>query len=412
MSAHRWWPAMLAGAALASPALAGPLTYDQALLKAVASAPALTAADLKTEAARRSLPAAGRLPDPQLRFGIENYPVSGPMAGRFGADEMTMATVGVMQEVPNGARRRAEVAGARADVASAQAQRRMTAREVRSGAALAWIDLYYAEARLAALDAVLKELQPLWDAAPSGVASGATRPAAALAPIRLRAGLLDRRDELAAASQRARAELTRWTGEATPSAVGAPPTLPLDPARLTAELDRHYSLAGYAADTQKATAAVDLARAEKRPDWAFEVGYGRRDPMFGDMVSAGVTVRLPLFADRRQDPLIAARRADRARVDAERELAARALRANLDADLADHIMHHEQWVRTRDVVAPAARQQADLETASYAAGRAGLDEVLQAFTELAETRLTLLEREAAVARDAVRITVNYGADES
>ncbi len=412
MSAPRWWPAVLAGAAIASPAVAGPLTDDQARVKAQTSAPALTAADLKTEAARRSLPAAGRLPDPQLRLGVENFPVSGPMAGRFGADQMTMATVGVMQEVPNRARRRAEVAGARAEVASAQAQRRMTAREVRSGAALAWIDLYYAEARLAALDAVLKELQPLWDAAPSGVASGATRPAAALAPVRLRAGLLDRRDELAAASRRAQAELTRWTGEAAPSAVGAPPTLPLDPARLTAELNRHSSLAGYAADTQKATAAVDLAQAEKRPDWAFEVGYGRRDPMFGDMVSAGVTVRLPLFAGRRQDPLIAARRADRARVDAERELAARALRANLDADLADHVMHHEQWVRTRDVVAPAARQQADLETASYAAGRADLAEVLQAFTDVAETRLTLLEREAAVARDAVRITLTYGADES
>src|SRR3546814_12516288 len=54
----------------------------------------------------------------------------------------------------------------------------------------------------------------------------------------------------------------------------------------------------------------------KRPDWGFEVMYGRRDPMFGDMVSAGVTVSLPLFASRRQDPLIAARtaQASRARV--------------------------------------------------------------------------------------------------
>ena len=410
MSAHRWWPAVLAGAAIASPALAGPLTYDQALARAGASAPALAAADLKTEAARRSLPAAGRLPDPRLKLGVENYPVSGPMAGRFGADQMTMATIGVMQEVPNGARRSAEVARARAEVAAAQAERRITARDVRSGAALAWIDLYYAEARLAALDAVLKELQPLWDAAPSGVASGATRPAAALAPVRLRADLLDQRDELAAAVRRTQAELTRWTGEAAPSASGGPPAVVVDQVRLRADLDRHSTLAAYAAEAQKATAAVDLAQAEKRPDWAFEVGYGRRDPMFGDMVSGGVTVRLPLFAGRRQDPLIAARRADRARVDAERELAVRELRARLESDLADHLMHHDQWVRTRDVVTPAARQQADLETASYAAGRAGLAEVLQAFTDLAQARLTLLEREAAVTRDAIRIILTYGAD--
>lgn len=410
MSAHRWWPAVLAGAALANPAMAGPLTYDGALSKAQTNAPGLAAADLKTEAARRALPAAGRLPDPQLKIGVENYPISGPMAGRFGADQMTMATVGVMQEIPNGARRRAETAGARAEVASAQAEHVVTAREVRTGAGLAWIDLHYAEARLTALDAVLTELQPLWEAAPSGVASGAARPAAALAPVRLRADLLDRRDELAAAARRAQAELTRWTGEPAPTASGALPLIAVDPARLRAELDRHSSLAAYAAEAQRAVAAIDLAQAEKRPDWAVEVGYGRRDPMFGDMVSAGVTVRLPLFAGRRQDPLISARRADRARVDVERELAARELRTRLESDLADHVMHHDQWLRTRDVVAPAARQQADLETASYAAGRAGLTEVLQAFTDLAEARLTLLEREAAVARDAARITLTYGPD--
>ena len=411
MSDHRWWPAILAGAVVAHPALAGPLTYEQALAKAEATAPAIAAADLTTEAARRAVPAAGRSPDPQLRLGFENYPISGPMAGRVGADQMTMATVGVMQEVPNGARRRAEAAGARAEVVSAQAQRGVAQREVRTNAALAWIDLYYAAQRLEALEGVLKELEPLWEVAPSGLASGAARPASALAPIRLRAGLLDRRDELAAAARRAQAELTRWTGEPEPSASGAPAPAALAPERLRAELDRHTNLAAYEAEARKAAAAVDLARAEKRPDWAFEVGYGRRDPMFGDMISAGVSVRLPLFASARQDPLIAARRADLARVDVERELARRALRAGLESELADHVMHHEQWLRTRDVVVPAARQQADLETASYAAGRADLADVLQAFTEVSEARLTLLEREAAVARDAVRITLTYGADQ-
>ena len=77
-------------------------------------------------------------------------------------------------------------------------------------------------------------------------------------------------------------------------------------------------------------------------------------------------------------------------------------------NLADHVMHHEQWMRAQNVVLPAARQQADLETASYGAGRAGLAEVLQAFTDLADARLTLLEREAAIARDAVRISLTYG----
>lgn len=404
----RFWAPGLVLLAFARPAFAAPLTYDQALAQARASAPALAAAELRTDAARSAARAAGTLPDPQLKFGVDNYPVSGPTAGRFGADEMTMATVGVMQEIPNRARRRAETAGAQAEIGLAQAQRAMTEREVRVGTALAWLDLYYAEQRLVALAEVQRQLQPLWDAAPSGVASGATRPAMALAPVKLKAALDDQRDELTASVGRARSELARWTGDDAPSVSGPPPQPAFDPIVLRAGLDRHSTVRAFESARDKAQADVALARSAKRPDWAVEVGYGRRDPMFGDMVSAGVTVRLPLFPGRRQDPLIAARTADAARVGADRETARRQLAAALEADLADHVMHHEQWMRAQTVVLPAARQQADLETASYGAGRAGLAEVLQAFTDLADARLTLLERESAVARDAVRISLTYG----
>ena len=400
----------LAAVLLATSAHAAPMTYDQALARALSSAPSLGAADLQVGAARSGARAAGALPDPQIKLGVENYPISGPTAGRFGSDEMTMATVGVMQEVPNAARRRAERAEARADVEMAEAQRAISAREVRVSTALAWVDLHYAEARLAALEAVLRDIEPLWEAAPAGVASGADRPAMGLTPIRQRAALQDQRDELAAAAGRARAELARWTGDASPATSGPPPSPALAPDELRARVEQHSTLRAYDSARRKAKADVDLARAAKRPDWAFEASYGRRDPMFGDMVSAGVSVRVPLFAGSRQDPLIAARSADAARVDVEAEVARRSLKAGLEADLADHVMHHEQWMRSRDVVLPAARRQADLETASYSAGRASLADVLQAFTELADTRLTLIEREAAVMRDAVRITLTYGVD--
>ena len=391
MSPNRWLSALLAGAAIATPASADPQTFDQALARASAEAPSLQAAALKIESARAASRAAGTLPDPQLKLGMENVPISGPMAGRFGADEMTMATIGVMQEVPNRARRRAEANLARADVGWAQAELAVEALNVRLGAALAWIDFYYAGRRLAALDGVLQTLEPLWDAAPAGVASGATRPAGGLAPVARRAALEDRRSELVAAVGRARAELIRWTGDPSPSVTGPPPEPRLDAEGLRAELDRRPLVLAYASAARRAGAEVDLARAAKRPDWSFEVGYGRRDPMFGDMVSAGVTVRLPLFAARRLDPLIAARAADASRVLAERETARRALAASLEADLADQAMRREQWLRTRDIVLPAAKQQADLETASYAAGRAGLSEILDAFTRLAEAQLASIE---------------------
>jgi cobalt-zinc-cadmium efflux system outer membrane protein len=129
-------------AAAAVPVQAAPLTFDQALARAAETAPSLKAATLKADAARSAGRAAGSLPDPRLSLGLDNVPVTGPMAGRFGDDEMTMASVGVMQDVPSGAARRAEVGRAEAEVRVADAQTLAAAREVRLATALAWVDLY------------------------------------------------------------------------------------------------------------------------------------------------------------------------------------------------------------------------------------------------------------------------------
>src|SRR3546814_3842843 len=73
-------------------------------------------------------------------------------------------------------------------------------------------------------------------------------------------------------------------------------------------------------------------------------------------------------------------------------------------------MHHEQWVRSRDTLLPLARQKVDLETASYSAGRAGLLDVIQAQTMLANSEIETLDREALVARDGSRLVLTYGSD--
>src|SRR3989338_769856 len=95
------WAWGLALSAIAASAPAEPMTFDQALAPAGEPAPSVTAAALRVAAARAASRAAGSLPDPKLALGVENLPISGPMAGRFGADEMTMASVGGMQGMPS-----------------------------------------------------------------------------------------------------------------------------------------------------------------------------------------------------------------------------------------------------------------------------------------------------------------------
>ena len=403
---------LCAATALAAPsANAGPLTYAQALDAAARSASSLKASALTIDAARAEVGPAGALPDPKLALGIDNFPVSGPQAGRFGAGEMTMGRVGYAQDVPNARKRAARVERAEAGVATARAEAVLEARQVRTAAAVAWIEADYAHRRLAAVDAILAQLDPLWSAAPSAVVSGKSRPGQALAVQAARAALEDQRAEVQASEVRARAQLARWTAEDDPSTAGAAPPTEVEPAVLRAGLDTHPTLAVRDALVGQARADTRLAKAETSPDWGWEVAYQRRDPMFGDMVSAAVTVSLPLWKRTRQNPMIAARVADLGRAEAQREDTRRALRAQLDADLADHVMHHDQWLRARDRLVPLAKQRADLETAAYGAGTAGLPDVLDAFLGLATAQLTALDREAAVAVDTARLTLTYGSDQ-
>ena len=403
--------AWLALASVSMPALAGPLTFDAALEKAATDAPSIKARALGADGTRSARIAAGQLPDPKLALGIASFPISGPLAFQPQRDNFTWLNVGVSQDIPNFAKRRAQRGRADADIGVADAETGVMARIVKVQTALAWINLAYAERRLAALDSVLGRLDRMVKASPSAVASGASRPAQVLAGREAVAKLQDRRDELVSAVGRARAELTRWTGEADPEIAGSIPDFTVDPTRLRASLRLHPTLVLASATVGRADADLKVAEAERRPDFGIDLSYQRRDPRFGDYVSAGVTIGLPLFKKRRQEPMIAARAADAGAARADADATLRELTADLEAGLADHVMHHEQWMRALDVLQPLAEQRVTLEMGSYSAGRATLTDIADAHAALADAILNTLDREATVVADGARLILLYGSTE-
>lgn len=389
-------------------ALAEPITFEAALATAERNAPSLEARGLVLEARRAEVTAADELPDPRLSVGLTNFPISGPSAYTFNGTTMTMTRIGIEQELPNLAKRHARVTRATADVTLAAANAGLTAKEVRIGAATAWIELAYAQQRFAALDTIIADLRRYAPMATSAVEVGAARPAESLEIQQSIAVLEDARSAIAADVGQARARLARWTGEAEPQAIGDVPDLSVSRRDLVGNLDRQPELGLASARTRSAEADVDLARAEKRPDFGVNVAYGRRDPDYGDLLSVGVSVTLPLFAGRRQEPRIAARRLDLAAARAETEDVRRKLLADLDGGLAEYENRYEQWQRARDVLLPLARKQDGLEVASFSAGNADLIDVISAKTRLANMELAVIDREALVVAQAVNLKITFG----
>ncbi|PTQ10082.1 transporter [Sphingomonas oleivorans] len=395
-------------AAIPGAALAEPLTFDAALQRAAREAPSLQANEAGVDATRSAAIAAGRLPDPTLDLGVQGFPVSGPNAGSFNRDDFTMTTIGLSQQFPNPAKRRAQRERAQADIGIAEAGAAAEAQNVRLETALAWVDLYYAKRRLAQLqrlDASLSELQATVSAR---LASGSARPSAALEPDQLRGAVNDRRSDLAAEVTKAQARLARFTGDLQADVSGDPPMLEVDRAQLAARLGGLPRLQALDAETRAADAETELARADKRPDWRVSTSYGRRDPAFGDLVSVGVSIDLPLFARRRQDPKIAARASEAERARLMRAAGERELAAALNGDLADHAMHHQRLMNARNTLVPLAKHRAELDMASYAAGKLDLGSALLSSLALAEAEVDALAREADVARDTIRINFTYG----
>ena len=382
--------------------------YEEALAAVRGEQPVLEAGALRVQSRREAAEEADENPDPRVRAGIMNLPVTGPAA--FDPDRQlpTQIAIGIEQEIPNLARRRARFGVASSEVRLAEARLGMAERILLADAGTAWVRLHYAQARLHLAQGALDELRAFVPVANSAVASGSARPAESLAIRRELLGIEDAITAIEAERDAAQAQISRYVPLADPVALGAAPSAVLDQERLRFELESNPEILLADAERGRAEAGVALARAEKRPDFGVSATYGRRNPDFGDAVSIMGSITLPIFTDRRQNPRIAAAESEAAAASAEREDRRRALVAGFEADLATWRSTVRQWERARDELLPLARDRADLETASFAAGRADLVDVIAAKSALALLELEILEREQAAVEAAVRLRLTYG----
>jgi outer membrane protein TolC len=381
-------------AAAASPPA---LSLDEAVGRALGSAPQVAARSEGAAAMRELAVSAGRLPDPELMLNVNDLPVDGPDAWSTTADFMTMRMIGVKQEFPRGEKRRLERDRASTGAELADAELVETSLDVARETAGAWIRRAAIEAALAELHALRPDLELGAAAARAGVAGGRASTAEALAAEAAVVRLGNRIIEMETEAHHARIELGRWIGEDAERPLAPMPDfdrLPVPAPALLAGIERHGSIQPFESRLAAAQADVALARADKRPDWSAALAYADRGPEFSDMASLQFTIELPLFTRHRQDPVIAARSAELRQLEAERESALRAHTAEVHKMLVEWEQAGRRLEQYDRELVPLARERAMAAIAAYRAGSGEFQPALDAFEvemELAVERAELTD---------------------
>jgi outer membrane protein TolC len=364
-----------------------PLSLEEAVGRALQSAPQVSARAANLQALQSLATSAGRLPDPELVIGVDNLPVSGPDAYSTTQDFMTMRKVGVMQAFPAATKRKlqSERAAAEADVAQAELleSRLAVARDV----AQAWIRRATAEASLDELRALETDVELQASAARATVAAGRSSTAEALAAQAAAAQFHARLLRVKSEARQATFELARWLDADADRPLAAMPSLdelPAPPSALLASVDEHGSLLTFESQIAAARLDVDLAKAERRPDWSAELAFAKRGPEFSDMVSLEFRVGLPLFTKYRQDPQVSARHAELRQLEAEREAELRMHTAEIHQVLTQWEELGERVRQYEQELLPLAHERSRAALASYRAGRGELRLALEAYEQESE----------------------------
>ena len=332
------------------------------------------------------------LPDPMVRVGLANVPLSDFDLNR---EAMTQAQIGVRQMFPRGEtrelnrlRRQAQATGAREGGELEQARIRVSVRE-------AWLEAYYWQQADALTRQSQMSIRQLGEIATASFATG-RRNSHDVIRIELETSILDTRlIQIERQRELAQANLERFVASDVARRPLTPqlPILPATPPDIQSAQSRlvsHPMVRMLDAQVTARGREVDLALQQYRPGWAVEAGYGLRDSR-SDAASVAVTVEVPLFSRRRQDEGVAAARQEEAADRLNRQATLLDLNRQLEREFSRYLRLSEERVLFEGDVLERARETARAVLIAYENEQAD-------FAELVRAELALLDAELAFVR--------------
>ena len=385
------------------------LTLAQALHIAVGRSPQLRAQQALSMAAREQAVAAGQLPDPVLKLGVDNLPVDGPERGSLTRDFMTMRRIGIMQEIPRAEKRQLRADRFEHDAQRARALQQQSLASIQQSTALAWLERYYAQALRELVQQQIDETRLQLQAADLAFRNGRASQADVFAARAAAIGLNDRLGELERQSRGAELMLARWVGAdvANRTISGPPPWQVLSQQSQVVQdrTGKHPDLQVISAEIAAAETDARLALANKKPDWSVEASYSQRGSAYSNMVSLGVSIPLQWDSKNRQNRELAAKLflVDEAKERYEDRLRSQEFEAR--SLLNDWQTGKDRLARLSDELIPVMRQRAEASLTAYRTGKSDLAATLAARRDEIDSRIQALNLEMETARAWARL--NY-----
>jgi cobalt-zinc-cadmium efflux system outer membrane protein len=295
-----------AGSAIGAEGASRTISLPQALQRALAANPRLTAAERDVGIATGLKVQAGALPNPDLSFELDNALGSGPYKGLRSAE----TNLQLSQLVELGGKREARLAAGEAGIGTAVWQRRATRLEVLSETAIAFITVVSAQRRIEIFDEQISNLDQLIPLLQKRVQEGASSPAETLrAQV---AADLFRVDRERAKTQlaTARRDLAILMGDSSPrfgEAVGRLASIgqPSSFQSVLGAIEANPQLMRWTAVTAQRNADLILARLKPIPDVRLAAGWRHFQDTNDNAVRLGVSIPLPVF-DQNTGNIIAA----------------------------------------------------------------------------------------------------------
>jgi len=367
-----------------------PLTLAETIQLATQNQPLLQSLDDAVASSRQAAIAEGQLPDPKVKLGVINLPVTTSDALRYSRDDQTMVNVGISQDmVP---RKKREVASSRmlAEADQFHTEQIATARTIERDVALAWLDVYEAQRRSELYQRMIDDMVAERKVQTASVSSSGAKTGDVLSmdtkiSMTNEKRIFAQRDE-----RKARAALARWIGKAASRSISS--ELPVmtssishDAART--EIDMHPLLRNAVQSEKVAQLDVDSAQANLERNWGWEVGYGKRFADRSDMLSFQVSIDLQLDRANRQDrrtaeKLVLVEKARKLTEDRRRELSSELESAMADAEAAE-ARENEHITK----LIPNAEAKLRIAQAAYHSGKQPLSDVWDARRDVLDIEL-------------------------